>query len=118
MFPERNDGDSSLHKEPYESPNFSEHIHGDNHGPVRPPSRRFYYFMAVKDASSRFSHVRLLSIGNMSFPRLLTVIMLLRAQFPNFPINFIRMDNTTVLTSTTLIRYSESMADSFQIKIS
>ena len=83
----------SFHKEPYESPIFLEHIHGDIHGPVHRPSGPFYYFMGVKDASLRFSHVTLLSTRNMALPRLLILIIKLRAQFPDFPIKSIRMDN-------------------------
>ena len=62
-----------LHKELYESPNFLEHVHGDIHGPVHPAFGPFYYFMGVKDASSRFSHIILLSTHNMALPRLLTL---------------------------------------------
>ena len=94
----------SLHKEQYESPNFLERIHGDIHGTMHPPSEPFYYFMGVKDASSHFSHVTLLSTRNMALPRLLTLIIKLHAQFPCFPIKSIRMDNTTEFTSITFIR--------------
>ena len=99
----------SLHKEPYESPKFLERIHGDIHGPVHPPSRPFYYFMGVKDASSRFSHVTLLSIHNMALPRLLILIIKLRTQFPDFPIKSIRVDNVAEFMSTTFICYYKSI---------
>ena len=105
----------SLHKELYESPIFLERIHGDIHGPVHPPSGPFYYFMGVKDASSRFSHVTLLSTRNMALPRLLILIIKLRAQFPDFPIKSIRMDNAAEFTSTTFIRYCESIGINFEV---
>ena len=105
----------SLHKEPYESPNFLEHIHGDIHGPVHRPSGPFYYFMGVKDASSCFSHVTLLSTRNMVLPRLLILIIKLRAQFPDFPIKSIRMDNVAEFTSTTFILCCESISINFEV---
>ena len=50
---------------------------------AHPPSGSFYYFMGVKDASSSFSHVTLLSTRNMALPRLLILIIKLRTQFPD-----------------------------------
>ena len=95
------------------SPKVLGHIHGDIHGPVHPPFGPFYYFMGVKDASSRFSHVTLLSTRNMALPRLLILIIKLRAQFPDFPIKSIRMDNVVEFMSTTFIRYCESISINF-----
>ena len=105
----------SLHKESYVSLKFLEHIHGDIHGPVHPPFGPFYYFMGVKDASTRFSHVTLLSTRNMALPRLLILIIKLCAQFPDFPIKSIRMDNAAEFTSTTFIRYCESIGINFEV---
>ena len=107
-----------LHKEPYESPKFVEHIHGDIHGLVHPPFGPFYYFMGVKDASSRFSHITLLSTRNMTFPRLLILIIKLCAQFPDFPIKSIRMDNAAEFTSTTFIHYCESIGINLEVSCS
>ena len=98
----------SLHKEPYESPKCLENIDGDIHGPMHPLSGPFYYFMGVKDASSCSSHVTLLSTCNMALPQLIIIIKL-RAQFPDFPIKSIRMDNVVDFTSATFIRYCESI---------
>ncbi|KAL4031308.1 hypothetical protein IC575_009584 [Cucumis melo] len=50
-----------------ESPTFLERIHGDICGPINPPSRPFRYFMVLIDASSRWSHVCLLSGRNLAF---------------------------------------------------
>ena len=71
--------------------------------------------MGVKDASSRFSHVTLLSTRNMALPRLLTLIIKLRAQFPDSPIKSIRMDNAAEFTSATFIRYCESIDINFEV---
>ena len=46
--------------------NVLERTHRDIHGPTHLPCEPFYYFMGVKDASSRFSHIRLLSTRNMA----------------------------------------------------
>ena len=55
-----------------ESLGFIEYIHGDICGPIQPPSRPFTYFMVLINASTRWSHVRLLSTRNLAFVRLLT----------------------------------------------
>ena len=53
----------------------------------------FHYFMVLIDASTRWSYVCLLSIRNVSFARLLTQMTKSRAQFPDYPIKIIRLDN-------------------------
>ena len=57
----------SFTKTTFESPAFLEHIQGDICGPIHPPSRPFRYFMALIDASTRWSHVCLLSSRNVAF---------------------------------------------------
>ena len=76
-----------------ESSAFFERIQGDICGPIDPPCGPFKYFMALIDASSRWSHVCLLSTRNMAFARLLAQIIKLRAQFSNNPIKKIRLEN-------------------------
>ena len=44
-----------------EYPSFLERIQGDICGPIHPPSGPFKYFMVLIDASTRWSHVCLLS---------------------------------------------------------
>ncbi|KAL0561638.1 hypothetical protein IC582_002078 [Cucumis melo] len=69
-----------------ESPTLLERIHGDICGPINSPSGPFRYFMVLIDASSRWSHVCLLSSRNLAFARLLAQIIKLRAQFPDYVI--------------------------------
>ena len=76
-----------------ESPAFLERIQGDICKPIHPPSGPFHYFMVLIDASTKWSHVCLLSTRNVTFSRLLAQIIQLRAQFPNHPIKIIRLDN-------------------------
>ena len=57
------------------------------------------YFMALIDASTRESHVCLFSTRNVAFARLLAQIIKLRAQFPNYPIWKIHLDNADEFTS-------------------
>ena len=54
-----------------ESPNFLERIQGDICGPIHPSSGPFRYFMVLIDASTRWSHVCLLSTRNDAFAKLL-----------------------------------------------
>ena len=54
-----------------ECPIFLERIHGDICGPITPSTGSFQYFMALRDASTSWSHVSLLSTLNVTFARLL-----------------------------------------------
>ena len=49
--------------------------------------------MVLVDASTRWSHVYLLSTRNLALARLLAQIIKLRAYFPDHPIKTIRLDN-------------------------
>ena len=55
-----------------ESLSFDERIQGDIYGLIYPPYRPFSYFMVWIDASSKWSHVCLLSCRNIAFARLIT----------------------------------------------
>ena len=69
-----------------ESPSFLERIQGDICGPIHPPCGLFKYFMVLIDASTRWSHLCLLSTRNVAFARLFAQIIRLQAQFPDYPI--------------------------------
>ena len=75
-----------------ESPTVLERIQGDICGPIHPPCGPFRYFMALIDASSRWSHVYLLSTRNVAFDRLLAHIIRLQAHFPDYPLKKIHLD--------------------------
>ena len=92
-----------------ESPIFLEIIHGDICGPIHPPYGQFRYFMILIDASTRWSYVCILSTCNVAFARLLAQIIRLWAQFPNYPIKTIRLDNDAKFTSQTFIDYCMSI---------
>ena len=55
-------------------------------------------FMVLIDASTRWSHICLLSVKNVAFARLFTQIIRLRAQFPDYPIRKIHLDNAGKFT--------------------
>ncbi|CAI0399065.1 unnamed protein product [Linum tenue] len=92
-----------------ESLGFLERIQGDICGPIHPPCGPFRYFMVLIDASTRWSHVSLLSTRNLAFARLLTQLIRLRAHFPDYPIKKIRLDNAGEFTSQTFNDYCMSM---------
>ena len=92
-----------------ESPLFRQRIQGDICGPIQPPSGPFQYFMVLVDTSCRWSHVCLLSTRNVTFARLLAQIIKLRAQFPDYPIKGIRMDNAGEFTSKSFDTYCASL---------
>jgi hypothetical protein len=92
-----------------ESPSFLQRIHGDICGPIHPPCGPFRYFMVLIDASTRWSHVCLLSTRNVAFAILLAQIIRLQAQFFDYPIQSIRMDNEGEFTSQAFYDYCMSI---------
>ena len=92
----------SFNKIMYESLVFLERIHEDICGPIHPPCGPFRYFIILIDASTRWSHVYLLSTRNVAFAGLLAQMTKLRAQFLDYPIKTIRLDNAGEFTSQTL----------------
>lgn len=84
---------SSPSKVIVESPSFLQRIQRDICGPIHPLCGLihplcgpFRYFMVLIDASTRWSHVCLLSTRNVTFARLLAQIIRLLVQFPDYPI--------------------------------
>ena len=65
--------------------------------------------MALIDASTRWSHVCLLSSRNVAFARLLAQIIRLKAQFPDHPIKTIHLDNASEFSSQTFLDYCMSI---------
>jgi hypothetical protein len=78
---------------------FLECIQEDICGPIHPSTGPFRYFMVLTDASTRWSHVCLLSTRNHAFARFIAQIIKLRAHHPKYAIKTIRMDNTAEFTS-------------------
>ncbi|GJZ53702.1 copia protein [Tanacetum coccineum] len=72
---------------------FLERIQGDICGPIHPPCGPFSYFMALIDASSRWSNVSLLSTRNVAFAKFLAQIIKLRAHFWDYTVKRVRLDN-------------------------
>ena len=65
-----------------ESLGFLERIQGDICGPIHPLSGPFRYFMVLIDASTRWSHVCLLSTRNHAFAKFIAQIIKLRVSLP------------------------------------
>ena len=65
--------------------------------------------MVLIDASTRWSHVCLLSGRNVVFARLLAQIIQLRAQFPDHPIKTTCLDNAGEFSSQTFLDYCMSV---------
>ncbi|GJQ91780.1 copia protein [Tanacetum coccineum] len=94
-----------------ESLNFLKRIQGDICGPIHPSCGLLY---GLIDASTRWSHVCLLSSRNIAFARLLAQLIRLRAHFPDFPIKTIRLDNAGEFTSQTFNDYCMSIGISVE----
>lgn len=84
-----------------EIPNFLARLHADVCGPISPASGPFNFFLAMICASSKWSQVSLLSTRNLVFSRILSYILKLKAQFPDHPIKYLRVDNAGEFTSPT-----------------
>jgi len=78
---------------------FLERIQGDICGPITPLSGPFRYFMVLIDASTRWTHVCLLSTRNHAFAKLIAQVIRLRAIYPEHQIKSIRMDNAAEFSS-------------------
>ena len=78
---------------------FLERIQGDICGPIQPLSGPFRYFMVLIDASTRWSHVCLLSTRNHAFAKLIAQVIRLRANQPKHQIKSIRLDNAAEFSS-------------------
>ena len=65
--------------------------------------------MELVDASTRWSHVALLSTRNAAYAKLLAQIIRLRAHYPDHPIKSIRLDNAGEFTSKTFDDYCMSL---------
>ena len=85
----------------FESQVFLDRIYGDIRGHIHPPCGAFHYFMVLIDTSTRWSHVFLLSTQNVAFARLLAQMIKSRAQFLDYPIKTIILDNVGEFTSQT-----------------
>ena len=80
----------------HDPPKFLQMVQGDICGPSQPTCRPFRYFMVLVDASTRWSHVCLLSTCNAAFAKLLAEIIKLRAQYPDYlikSIDWITLEN-------------------------
>ncbi|PRQ53193.1 putative RNA-directed DNA polymerase [Rosa chinensis] len=88
---------------------FLQRIQGDICGPIQPSCGPFKYFMVLVDASTRWSHVALLSTRNAAYAKLLAQIIRLRAHYPDHPIKSIRLDNAGEFTSKTFDDYCMSL---------
>ena len=73
--------------------------------------------MVLVDASTRWSHVCLLSTRNLAFARLLAQIIKLRAHFPDHPIKTISLDNAGEFSSKAFHDYCMSLGIEIQYPV-
>ena len=78
---------------------FLERIQRDICGPIQPLPRPFRYFMVLIDASTRWSHVSLLSTRNHAFAKIMAQLIKLKAHYPEHRNQSIRMDNAVEFSS-------------------
>ncbi|GJZ86555.1 disease resistance CC-NBS-LRR class family protein [Tanacetum coccineum] len=88
---------------------FLERIQGDIYGPIHPPCGPFRYFMVLIDASSRWSHISLLSTRNVAFAKFLAQIIKLRAHFSDYTVKRVRLGNAGEFTSQAFNDYCMSV---------
>jgi hypothetical protein len=85
-----------IHTEPLK---FLEHIQGDMCGPIQPLCGPFIYFMVLVDASTRWSHMCLLSTHNHAFAKFMTQVIRLKVNYLGYRIKSIHMDNDAEFSS-------------------
>jgi len=79
------------------------------YGPMHPSCGSFRYFIVLIDASTKWSHVCLLSTRNQEFAKLLAQLIKLRVHFPSYPIKKIRLDNAGEFASHAFNEYCMSI---------
>ena len=84
----------------HESSLFLQRVQGHIYGPIHPSNGPFCYFILI-DASLQWSHVCLLSTHSIAFARLLADVIRLKAQFLDYSIKTINLDNAGEFTSKT-----------------
>ena len=89
-----------------ESNSCLEQIEGDICGPVHPSCESFRYFMILIYASTRWSHICLLSTCNQTFAKLLAQ---LRTHFSDYPIKKNCFDDADEFTSHNFYEYNISI---------
>jgi transposase InsO family protein len=77
----------------------------------------FMYFMILIDASTRWSHVCLLSTRNHAFAKLITQVIKLKAQYPEHQIQSIRMDNAAEFFSRAFNDYCKALGIQVQYSV-
>jgi hypothetical protein len=85
-----------IHAEPLR---FLERIQGDICGLIQPLCGPFRYFMVLIDASTRWSHLCLLPTRNHTFAKFMAQVNRLKANYPEYRIKGIRMDNAVEFSS-------------------
>jgi hypothetical protein len=78
---------------------FLEQIQGDICGLIKPLWGPFRYFMVLFDASTRWSHVCLLSTRNHAFAKFMTQVIRLKANYHEYRLQCIRLDNVAEFSS-------------------
>jgi hypothetical protein len=84
---------------------FLKRIQGDICGPIQSLCGPFRYFIILIDTSIRWSHVCLLSTRNHTFTKFMTQVIRLKANYPEYRIKSIRMNNTAEFSSLAFNNY-------------
>jgi hypothetical protein len=87
---------------------FLTRIQGDICGPIEPLYRLFRYFMVLIDTPTQWSHVCLLSTWNHVFAKLMMQVIRLKANFPEYRIQSIRLDKAIEFLSRAFNDYCMS----------
>jgi hypothetical protein len=82
-----------------ESLKFLERIQGDICVLIKPLLGPFRYFMVLIDASTRCSHVCLLSTQNHAFAKFMMQVIRLKANYLKYRLQYIRLDNAAEFSS-------------------
>jgi hypothetical protein len=95
---------------------FLERIQGDICEPIKPLSGPFRYFMVLIDASTRWSHLCLLSTQNYAFDKFITQVIRLKANYSEYRLQSVRLDDAAEFSSRTFNDYC--MAQGIEVQYS
>jgi hypothetical protein len=101
-----------IHTEPLK---FLKRIPGDICGPIQPTSGPFKCFMVLIDASTRWSHMCLLSTRNHAFAKIMAQVIKLKANFIEHRLQSIRLDNAIEFSPRAFNDYC--MAQGIQVQL-
>ena len=85
------------------------YLYYDTAGPIRPLSGSHRYYLAGRDHSGVFITAHLLQSRNQTFVKILTDLIRIRSQYPEYPVSTIIVDGAREFNSNVFMDYCTSL---------